>query len=190
LTEPILNSDDVSSLFYNALEERAKLDRQYIRPSLVQPHLQLKIGEFVDAICEQVDQIISLSQQLTVKDFTRIDYLSKRLSKGVPIGSYTDPQLIETAKKKFLKGRIDPEKLDEAKSTVQESRVLLWEVINAGWLYKINSIYPRAFTLFFGSDNTPIEKKVTSWGEEHEEIDRLLLKSIESSEIHRLLEEG
>lgn len=190
LTEPRLNSADVSSLFYNALEERAKLDRQYIRLSLEQPQLQLKLGEFVDVICEQVDQIISLSQQLTVKDFTRIDSLAKRLSEGIPIGSYQNPPLIKSAKKKFLKGRIDPQKLNEAKSAVQESRVLLWEVVNAGWLHKVESIYPKAFTLFFGSNDTPIEKKVTSLGEELEEIDRLLLKSIESSEIQRLMEEA
>jgi len=79
--------------------------------------------------------------------------------------------------------------LDEAKNAVQESRVLLWEIVNAGWLNKIENIYPRAFILFFGSDNTSIEKKVTSWGEELEGIDRLLLKSIESSEIQRLMEE-
>jgi hypothetical protein len=188
LTEPRLNSTDVSSLFYNVLEERTKLVRDKL-PPLRQPQLQLQLGDFVDVICEQVDQIISLSRHLTVEDFTRISELAKRLSEGIPIGSYQNPPLIESAKKKFLKGRIASEELDEAKSAVQESRVLLWEVVNAGWLHKIESIYPKAFTLFFRADDTPIEKKVTSWGEELEEIDRLLLKSIESSEIQKLMEE-
>lgn len=189
LAEPRLNSADVSSLFYNVLEERAKLDRQYVSPFVKQLQPQFILQEFVDAICEQVDQVISLSQQLTVKDFARIDGLAKRLSNEILIGSYQNPKLIESVRESFLKGRIDQERLDEAKSAVQESRVLLWEIVNAGWLHKIENIYPRAFTLFFGSDNTSIEKKVTSWGEELEGIDRLLLKSIESSEIQRLMEE-
>ena len=189
LAEPRLDSNDISSLFYNALEERVKLERQFIRPPLEQPQPQFILQDFVDVICEQVEQTISLSQQLTVKDFDRIDSLAKRLSKGILIGSYQNPQLMESGKENFSEGRIDPQKLNEAKTAVQESRVLLWEIVNAGWLHKIENIYPRAFTLFFDSDDTPLEERVRIWGEELEGIDRLLLKSIESSEIQRLMEE-
>jgi len=189
LAESRLDSNDISSLFYNALEERVKLERQYIRLPLEQPLQQFILQEFVDVIYEQVDQTISLSQQLTIKDFARIDGLVKRLSKGILIGSYQNPQLIESAKGNFSEGRIDSQKINEAKNAVQESRVLLWEIVNAGWLHKIEHIYPRAFTLFFDSDAKPLEEKIKSWGKELEEIDRLLLKSIESSEIQRLMEE-
>ena len=189
LAEPKLDSDDISSLFYNALEERVKLERQYIRPPLEQPQPQFILQEFVDVIYEQVDQTISLSQQLTVKDFDRIYGLAKRLAKGILIGSYQNPQLMESVQDNFSEGRIDPQKLNEAKNAVQESRVLLWEIVNAGWLHKIEHIYPRAFTLFFDSDATPLEEKASRWEEELEGIDRLLLKSIESSEIQRLMEE-
>ncbi len=67
--------------------------------------------------------------------------------------------------------------------------MLIWEIVNAGWLHKIEDIYPQAFSLFFGSDNTPIEEKIAGWGEELEGIDRLLLKSIEASEIQGFMEE-
>ena len=50
------------------------------------------------------------------------------------------------------------------KLAVQESRVLLWEIVNAGWLHKIENIYPRAFTLFFDSDDTPLEERVRMGG--------------------------
>jgi hypothetical protein len=111
------------------------------------------------------------------------------LSKGILIGSYQNPQLTKSVKENFLKGRIDSQELNEAKNAAQESRVLLWEIVNAGWLYKIENIYPRAFALFFESDAPPLEEKMKSWGEELEGIDRLLLRSIESSEIQRLMEE-
>lgn len=190
LTKPRLNSGDVSSLLYTVLEERAGLDRQYIELPSEGPQLQFQLGDFLDVICEQVDEIISLSRHLTLEDFSRISDLATRLSQKVPIGSYQNPQLVESAKKKFLKDRIAPQELKNAKSAVQESRVLIWEIVNAGWLHKIESIYPRAFTLFFGPDDTPMDKKTISWGEELEEIDRLLLKSIESSEIQRVIEGG
>ena len=190
LTEPKLDSNDISSLFYNALEERVKLERQYIRLPLEQPQPQFILQDFVDAICEQVEQTISLSQQLTVKEFARIDDLAKkRLSKGILIGSYQNPQLTESAKGDFSEGRINSQKLNEAKNAVRESRVLLWEIVNAGWLHKIENVYPRAFVLFFDSNDKPLEEKVKSLGEELEGMDRLLLKSIESSEVQRLMEE-
>ena len=141
-------------------------------------------------ICEQVEKTISLSQQLTVKDFNRISGLKKRLSKGILIASYQNQQSAESGRNDFLKNRIDPKRLNDAKSSVQESRVLLWEIVNAGWLHKIENIYPWAFNLFFDSDDKPLEEKIKLWGQELEGTDRLLLKSIESSEIQRLMEEA
>ena len=164
------------------------MDRQYVRSPSKQPQLQLKFGEFIDVICEQVDNIISLSRQLTMKDFARINGLAKRLSNKVPIGAYQNSQLTDSAIASFLKGRTDKQKLNNAKSAIQESRVLPWEIVNAGWIHKIEDIYPNAFKIFFVSDDPPIEEKVINWGEELGSIDRLLLKSIESSEIQRLIE--
>jgi hypothetical protein len=123
------------------------------------------------------------------------------LGGGILVGSYPVPQSQDSAKKNFSEGRIGSEKLEEAKHAVQESRVLLWEIVNAGWLHKIQYIYPQAFKLFFGTadssgrenqsseDDRPIKEKIVAWSNELERIDRLLLKSIEASEIQRLLEE-
>jgi hypothetical protein len=191
MTEPILDCADVATFFYNILEERTKLDRKYIHHIPQQPQPPLILQEFVDSICEQVDQVISLNQQLTLRDFNRIKGLSERLSKGIIIGSYPNhkhPETIEKIKKILAKDLV-PNSLDNAKKAVQESRTLLWEIINAGWLHKIQSLYPQASTLFFTPSVTPLKEKITMWGEEIESVDRLLLKSIEASEIQKLMEE-
>jgi len=181
-------SDDLATLFFNILEERTKIDGRYFNQSLQQPFPQLVLGEFVDIICDEVDKIISLSQDLTIKDFSRISSLADRLAKGILIGSYQNPEVIECAKKKYLEGKLDRGQLDDGKMAINESRVLLWEIVNAGWVYKVEGLYPKAFELFFTSQDRPLERRVLEWGDEIENIDRLLLKSIEASEVHRLIE--
>lgn len=164
------------------------MDRNYGKFTLKQPQTPLKLQELVDAICEQIDHVISLNRKLTLKDFTRTDGLSKRLAKGIIIGSYKNPESIKALKESFSIEAADNQKLNDAKEAVQEARTLLWEIINAGWLYKIESIYPEAFDIFFSSNDKTLKEKLSGWGEKLESMDRLLLKSIESSEIQRLME--
>jgi len=190
LAGPWLDCDDVASFFYNVLEERTKLDRNYVRSVVPQPRLPFILQDFVDIICEQNDELISLSRQLTLRDFSRIDHLARqRLSRGIPIGAYQNPELVEREMKNSLEVSFEAQKFNEVKEAVQESRTLLWEIVNAGWVYKIENLYPAAFELFFYPSDVPLQERLTSWGEELEKIDRLLLKSIESSEIQRLMEE-
>lgn len=188
IPEVVDKCTDMSYLFFTLLEERSKLDRLHIHSSIEQKLPKIAIGEFVDIICEEVNRIISLKQELTIKDFARIDSLEKRLSKGIYIGSYRESQFNET-----LITKIQTEKnscdLNVIKNSVTESRVLLWEIINAGWLHKIKELYPRAFSLFFGTNDGQIKDKIVAWGKEMEDTDRLLLKSIEAAEIQKLLEE-
>jgi len=194
-------SDDLSSFFYNVLEERTSVSRRHSDYPTGTSLPLLTLGEFADSVCEEVDEIISLNQQLTIKDFARIGHLAKRLADGILIGSFPDPKNRERAKKEFLDHRIEPGRLEKAKYAIQESRVLIWEIVNAGWLQKIEHLYPEAFHLFFGfedpsgkeneasSSNTPIREKIIMWSDKLERIDKLLLSSIEASEIQKLMED-
>jgi hypothetical protein len=187
--EPWVSYDDVTSFFYGILEERTKLDRKSVHPTVGLPLLPLRLQDFVDAICEQIDELISVSRQLTPGDFSRIDNLAHRLAKGIPIGSYHNPELVQPTTEAFREVETNTLKFDQVRQAVQESRALLWEIVNAGWVHKIRSIYPKAFARFFTPSNIALQENIENWGEELEATDRLLLKSIESSEIHRLMEE-
>lgn len=197
LTKPQLGYTDIGSLFYHLIEERISLDRRYLystpRPAF--PFAHLSLTEFSDAICEKVEELIALSQQLVVEDFARIPDLAKQLSERMPIGSYPKLDHITSTKENNLddkllpnaQGIIDLQKYSETINAVQEYRTLPWEIINAGWLHKVESIYPHAFSLFFHQNNMSLSNKINTLGEELLSIDKLLLKSIETSEIQRFL---
>lgn len=185
------HANDVSSFFNNILEERIELDRRgwptYTHKPPVPPFV---LQQFVDKIYDEVDKIANLNQQLTLKDFSRIKYLSeKRLSKGITIGSYRNHDLAEEFKKHLSSKEFCEKDLDAAKMAAQESRTLIWEIINTGWLHKIENVYPRAIEMFFSKKGKKLKEKLKEWDVELKSIDRLLLKSIESSEIQRLMEE-
>jgi hypothetical protein len=184
------NFTDLSSHFFRIIEERTELDRQYHQHFIekFQPKLPLGTGQFVDVICDQVNNAISLNRQPSSEDFARIEKLATRLSKGILIGSCQDFQLSESERKRFSDGKISPSELDRAKEAIQESRVWPWEIINAGWQHKIQYIYPEAFALFFDSDNAQINEKIEEWSLILDMTDRLLLKSIEVSEIQEIME--
>lgn len=184
-------ASDVSSFFCSILEERIELDRREW-PTYTQkpPATPSVLQQFVDKIYDEVDKITSLNQQLTLKDFSRIKDLSEnRLSKGITIGSYRNLDLAEEFKKRLSSEKFKEQDLDAAKMAVQESRTLIWEIINTGWLHKIENVYPRAIEMFFSKKEKKLKEKLKEWGEELKSIDRVLLKSIESSEIQRLMEE-
>ena len=181
--------DNVTSFYYNLLEECANVYRKYLHGMVPQTPLPLKLQDFVDAICEEIDQLITLSRRITPGDFSRVKHLvSNRLSRGVPIGSYPNSEQVNIALRRLQKGSLTTPRFNKLKEASQESRTLVWEVVNAGWLHKIENIYPDAFTIFFGRGDADIQAKMMDWGKQLEMTDRLLLKSIESSDIQRLLE--
>jgi len=189
LMEPWGDFEDIASFFYYVVEERTKLDRTYLRTVVSWPQLPIILQDFVDAICEQIDELLSLRRQLTPGDFSRIPSLMKRLSNGIPISAYHETEVAKPTKRNSKEGEDQVTDFTKLKDSVQERRTLLWEVVNAGWLHKIVTLYPFAFRLFFTSDGADVEEKVVRWSEELETTDKLLLKSIESSEIQKLLEE-
>lgn len=189
LAEPWSQYQDVSGFFFNMVEERTKLDRKYTRSGAPSPQVHLVLEDFVDVICEEIDQLDSLKRPLTSADLSRIGRLVDRLSKGIPIASHHDPGLIEKAKLGVKRKDLGSQEIGDLKKAVEEPRTLLWEIVNAGWVYKIQNVYPKAFNLFFESNEAPLQEKIVGWGHELEVTDKLLLKSIESSEIQRLMEE-
>lgn len=190
LGEPWSDYADIASFYYNLLEERASLDRKYMHTVARQPGLPWVLPDFVDAISEQADELITLSRQVAPGEFSRVEHLvAERLSRGIPIGSYPNPERVKQAIESLEERNLNGSKFDELKEASQESRTLIWEIVNAGWVHKVRSGYPSAFALFFSAGDASVQSRMLTWGKELEVADKLLLKSIESSEIHRLLEE-
>ena len=80
--------------------------------------------------------------------------------------------------------------LNKAKDALQETRTKLWEIINAGWLNKIECLFQKHLNYFFRAKMILTSIKIESYGVELENYDNVLLKSIESSEIFKIMEES
>ena len=73
-----------------------------------------------------------------------------------------------------------------AKAAIQETHTLPWEIINAGWLHKVEVLYPAAFSLFFAPGTSRLSDKIDEFDGRQASTDEVLLKSIEVSQIHRM----
>lgn len=163
LVDPWAGYKDVTSFFYNVLEERTKQDRQFVRPVAQSAGLPLILQDFVDAICEEIEGLVSVSRHLGLSDFSRIQNLARqRMAKGIPIASYRNPEILEQKVKSFQGVELDERGFNEAKAAIQESRTLLWEIINAGWLHKIEEVYPRAFERFYTATGTALKERIAN----------------------------
>ena len=72
---------------------------------------------------------------------------------------------------------------------IQETRTTPWEIINAGWLHKTQVMYPEAFKLFFEKEGCVLDK-INEFDSRLQATNRVLLKSIEVAQIHKMFGRG
>lgn len=190
LTQPILGCSDIGSYYYNMLEKYNEISRKYLHSYSQQKALPFDLTELVDTISEHVDTNVKLKISLTNDDFIRIKILTNRLAKGITIASYPELDKLEIAKNMYPINEVNLEELNMGKEALQETRTKLWEIINAGWINKIESLFPTALELFFSNlGDTDFSANLHMYGVELEKYDNVLLKSIESSEIFKIMED-
>lgn len=191
LTTSYLGNSDLSSFYYFMLENYNETSRKFLNPNTSQASPSIDMTLLLDVISEEVDELINLSFTLSIEDFKRINSLKKRLSVGIPIASYNDIEKLELIKNKYLyipTSKIELKELNEAKEALQETRTKLWEIINTGWINKIENILPISIELFFDNGEYSFIEKMKIFGNILEKSDNILLKSIESSEIFKIME--
>ena len=189
LSSELLGCSDIGSYYYNMLEKYNEISRKFLNSYSTYNNPPFDLTELVDTISEQVDSIVKLEISLTNEDFKRIKFLQDRLSNGITIASYQELEKLEAARKMYPEENINLEELNNAKMALQETRTKLWEIINTGWINKIETIIPKAIETFFGDNNDTLSKKIEKYGNELKNYDDVLLKSIESSEIFKIMEE-
>lgn len=188
LTNELLGCSDIGSYYFNMLEMYNELSRKFLNSCSFQISPRFDLTEIVDTISEQVDNIVKLEISLTNEDFVRIKFLKERLSKGITIASYQELEKLEESRKNYPNKDVTLEELNIAKNALQETRTKLWEIVNTGWINKIESLFPKAIELFFGNNNDLLSDKIEKFDLELKKIDEILLKSIESSEIFKIME--
>jgi hypothetical protein len=203
---------DVATLYYLANERRVRaLKRQYhhhgdggfVRSCPPPGHYkgisQAVLKRFVDRIIVKVDETVHGQGELRGQDFQRIEKLAGRLKDGVLIGSCPDEGVLAETLGRWesvladgmgKKGTNESqmrEAFDRLALSIQENPTTPWEIINAGWLHKVQVIQEDAFELFFCEDG-PLLEKADEFDTRLQANDDVLLKSIEVAQIHRVFE--
>jgi len=193
ISESYLDNSDLSSYYYYMIESYNETSRKYLNPRSSPLSTSIDTTQLLDTISEEVDEIVNLDLTLSIDDFKRINSLKGRLVSGITIGSFHDIEKLSMAREKYQLANEDEIGLNElnyAKDSLQETRTKLWEIINTGWINKVENILPKSISLFFDNDKDSFIEKMETFSNDLEKYDSILLKSIESSEIFKIMEEG
>jgi hypothetical protein len=128
------------------------------------------------------------SFSITEEDSKRINTLVSKLEDGIPIGSICDQN-----KAAFLDDLKNPnltkEELKKLKNSVSERSCKIWEILNAGWLFKLEIIFKKGESIFFTNTNTKsLAEKIGDYGNLVDVLDERLLSSINTSQIMKIIE--
>ena len=121
------------------------------------------------------------------KDIGSILKLVENLKKKIPIGGYRST-VGDKSKLESLKKDIKDDVFCEIRDSLTDRKAELWEIINAGWVFKMSKNIPFGFKLFFDDDTKDIEEKLDGFSEKIELLDDRLLVSIETSKLIDIIE--
>lgn len=121
------------------------------------------------------------------QDCERISLLVDNLKKGIPVGSVCDDNTKQwqTA---INSNNCDKTMIDDIKSKISERSCKVWEILNAGWIFKLENTCAIGEKIFFKDDERPIVEKINDYGKAIDFLDDRLLSSINSSQIIKIIE--
>lgn len=121
-------------------------------------------------------------------DIKPIFELAEDLKRMIPIGSYRNHDSDNNNIEKLNDEGLTKEEFNKIKETLTERNAELWEILNAGWVYKVQEIIPFGLKLFFEEPYDNIFEKIETYNEKLNLLDDRLLVSIEISKLIDLIE--
>ena len=123
------------------------------------------------------------------EDALRISNLLSNLKNGIPIGSVHN---IGEIKLKYLlnKNDLTNDELNQLKYLTSERRCKIWEILNVGWIFKLENCCKIGESIFFNEINIKedIIDKIDRYGNVIDSLDERLLSSINTSQIIKIIE--
>lgn len=127
---------------------------------------------------------------ITEAESNRVKSLLTNLKSGIPIGSVGTSTLSDVSN---LIGKADltPEDIEKLKSSVSERGTTIWEILNTGWVYKLEECCNTGDRIFFDKTctNDDIMDRIMRYGETIDFLDDRLLASINVSQIIKIIEQ-
>lgn len=122
------------------------------------------------------------------KEIGSIFELVEKLRIKVPIGGYRSTNGDKNLLKQLNKKGLTTEEFSVIRNSLSERNTELWEIINAGWLFKMNEFIPFGLKLFFDNSTKNIHEKLNDYREKLDLLDDRLLVSIETSKLIDIIE--
>lgn len=181
--ESIWGIEDYSEIFYQCLIEQNSIFKD-------EPKKAIKgLTKFNRNLRKQVKDLKLNNFSINRTDSQRIKNLVVNLEKGIPIGSVCDENEIDF-KSILINPDLTKEELTKLKNSVTERSCKTWEILNAGWIFKLENSIQKGEQIFFNKENSEedINKKIDSYGVVVDFLDERLLSSINTSQIIKIIE--
>jgi hypothetical protein len=119
----------------------------------------------------------------------RISGLLSNLKNGIPIGSVGTATLSDISDL-IDKADLNSEDIERLKASVSERGTKIWEILNTGWVYKLEESCNIGDKLFFDTTctNRDVMDRIFKYGETIDFLDDRLLASINVSQIIKIIE--
>lgn len=191
--------NNITDFFDNLFEDRCCFERENIILDLP-PHSQFPINyhKFRDLLIDKIDGLTQDTITNLEIDNEKIRILTERLSSGILIGSSFGRQNPDALLgkleelEKIIKNKDPRDKINnlmkELLCGVKEYPCNIGEIINAGWLYKCEKLYPKMIDLFF-YNSSRMNDCLKIFQNDISLLDDKLKKSIEISYVHGLFSE-
>lgn len=165
--------------------ERVRQHWQSVAPTQWLPLMQT--DELSDRLLKLSEKMVPDRLAYTEKAFTRTQLLNERLEEGILLSAV--PMVSSSSQ---LRDELGALLSDNEPSTsvygllgqLRESPATPREIINAGWIYRLDNTSDWLQALVFASN---AQEGWKAFKGQILELDRLLVKSIEVSEVHRVL---
>ncbi len=176
--------EDYSKLFYDSLIQQSEIFKDGPKDT-------------IEGLTKFNRNLRKLIKDLKLNEFSikeidckRLIDLLSNLKEGIPIGSVCLP--IEFDKEELLKkDHLSSAELNKLKEAVTERSTKVWEILNTGWLYKLEHGFISGENIFFKDTvDTDVMVKIDSYGKVIDFLDDRLLASISSAQIINIIENG
>jgi len=196
--------NNVANLFDRFFEYRALFEGKYILTDediIQEEPFPLPLQDLRDIIGKKITRLMPNITYYN-PDEEKIFYLVNKIKEGIPISSYRPnfnkektENILASIDKNIKSQDISlnkkiSQKINKIYNTMAEEPCSCAEIINSGWLYKCNYIYPKIINTFFLDNKLTTLKdffdKKEKYKEEIIKLDKILMKSIEVAHIHEI----
>lgn len=181
--KPEWGIEDYTKLFYNCL-----ISQNNVMKERAQEPIE-GLTKFNRNLRKNIKALDLNKFQIEEEDSKRMKDLLDNLIDGIPIGSVVS-QDSGTLLSLLKDPELSEKKLKDLKNEMSQRSSKIWEILNAGWIYKLEHSCKAGESIFFDttSNSSDVNLMIHEYGKTIDFLDERLLSSINSSQIINVIE--